>query len=71
MNNTKATTDPTTRNDLLNCLTVNLDQLCLLLNCGKATARQIASKANAAVFEGRRTLYYVPRINKYLELSCV
>lgn len=48
-------------------LTVNADTLAGLLNCGRATAVKIGSDAGAKIQIGRRTLYKVSIIEKYLE----
>ena len=50
---------------------VNLNDLCELLSCGKQTAREIASNANATLYFGRRTLYSVDKVKKYIESECV
>lgn len=48
-------------------LTVNADTLAGLLNCGRATAVKIESDAGAKIQIGRRTLYKVSIIERYLE----
>ena len=48
-------------------VTVNADTLAGLLNCGRATAVKIGSGAGAKIQIGRRTLYKVTIIEKYLE----
>lgn len=48
-------------------LTVNADTLAGMLNCGRATAVKIGSDAGAKIQIGRRTLYKVSIIEKYLE----
>lgn len=48
-------------------LTVNADTLAGMLNCGRATAVKIATDAGAKIQIGRRTLYKVSIIEKYLE----
>lgn len=48
-------------------ITVNADTLAGMLNCGKATAVKIGVNAGARIQIGRRTLYNVSVIKKYLE----
>lgn len=48
-------------------LTVNADTLAGMLNCGRATAIKIGTDAGAKIQIGRRTLYKVSIIEKYLE----
>lgn len=49
-------------------LTVNADTLAGMLNCGRATAVKIGTDAGAKIQIGRRTLYKVSAIEKYLDL---
>lgn len=46
---------------------VNADTLAGMLNCGRATAVKIGTDAGAKIQIGRRTLYKVSIIEKYLE----
>ena len=48
-------------------LTVDIEGLAAMLSCGQATARKIAEDAGARITIGRRVLYYVSKIEKYLE----
>lgn len=48
-------------------LTVNADTLAGMLNCGRATAVKIGTDAGARICIGRRTLYKVSLIERYLE----
>lgn len=48
-------------------LTVNTETLAGMLNCGRATAVKIGTDAGAKIQIGRRTLYKVSIIEKYLE----
>lgn len=48
-------------------LTVNAETLAGMLNCGRATAVKIGNDAGAKIQIGRRTLYKVSIIEKYLE----
>ena len=48
-------------------LTVNADTLAGMLNCGRSTAVRIGTDAGAKIQIGRRTLYKVSIIEKYLE----
>lgn len=49
-------------------LTVNVDTLAGMLNCGRATAVKIGTDAGAKIQIGRRTLYKVSAVEKYLDL---
>ncbi len=48
-------------------LAVDIDGLAALLSCGQATARKIAVDAGARIIIGRRVLYSVKKVEKYLE----
>lgn len=48
-------------------LTVNVDTLAGMLDCGRATAAKIGSDAGARVQVGRRVLYKVTVVEKYLD----
>ena len=48
-------------------LTVNIEELAGMLSCGLATARKIGEDAQARVTVGRRVLYSVSKIQKYLD----
>lgn len=48
-------------------LTVNAETLAGMLDCGRATAVKIGTDAGAKIQIGRRTLYKVSIVNKYLE----
>ncbi len=48
-------------------LTVNTDTLAAMLNCGRATAVKIGTDAGAKIQIGRRTLYKVSIVEKYLD----
>lgn len=48
-------------------LTVDIEKLSAMLSCGNTTARKIGEQAGARVVIGRRVLYYVERVKKYLE----
>lgn len=47
-------------------IAVNIDTLQGMLDCGKATARQIGTAAGARVQIGKRVLYSVDKVNAYL-----
>lgn len=53
-------------NNTENPITVTIDQLQKMLNCGYYTAKRIGEKAKARVYSGRRTLYNVEKIKEYL-----
>lgn len=46
------------------CVTIN--ELCSLLSCGKKTANEIAEKANARIYIGKRVLFSVDKIRQYI-----
>ncbi len=48
-------------------LTVSAETLAGMMNCGRATAVKIGTDAGARIQIGRRTLYKVSIIEKYLE----
>ena len=54
-------------NDTKNNLTVNAETLAGMLDCGRATAVKIGIDAGARIQIGRRTLYKVSMVEKYLE----
>lgn len=48
-------------------LAVDIDKLAAMLSCGQASARKIGEDAGARVMVGRRVLYSVSKVSKYLE----
>lgn len=48
-------------------LTVDAETLAGMLNCGRATAAKIGNDAGARIQIGRRVLYKVSRVERYLE----
>lgn len=48
-------------------LAVDIEKLSAMLSCGQASARKIGEDAGARVEIGRRVLYSVSKISKYLE----
>lgn len=48
-------------------ITVNLEALKAKLGCGNKTARDIAERAGAVYKIGKRVLYHVPKIERYIE----
>lgn len=48
-------------------LAVDIDGLAALLSCGQATVRKIAVDAGARITIGRRVLYSIKKVKKYLE----
>ena len=50
-----------------NPLTVDIEGLAALLSCGQATARKIGEQAEARIWIGRRVLYSVEKVRKYLD----
>lgn len=55
---TRGTTEP---------LTVDIEKLSAMLSCGHATARKIGEQAGARVVLGRRVLYSVEKIRRYID----
>ena len=54
-----------------NGLTVDIEGLMAMLSCGEVTAKKIADYAEARVIVGRRVLYNVDKIKKYLDAMAV
>ena len=48
-------------------LTVNITDLMKILGLGRASAAQIGQEAGAVLHVGRRCLYYLPKIQSYME----
>lgn len=48
-------------------ITVDVEKLAGMLSCGRATARKIGEQAGARITIGRRVLYSVDTVKKYLE----
>lgn len=48
-------------------IAIALPELMAKLGCGRCTAEKIAAAAGAKIKIGRRTLYHVGKIEKYLE----
>ena len=55
------------RNNDEKFLTVSAETLAVMLNCGRATAVKIGTDAGAKIQIGRRTLYKVSIVEKYLD----
>ena len=49
-------------------LAVDIDKLSAMLSCGHATARKIGEQAEARIIVGRRVLYSVEKVQKYIQL---
>ncbi len=47
-------------------ITVDIDSLSAMLSCGHATARKIGEQAEARICIGKRVLYSVDRVKKYI-----
>ena len=55
-----------------NRLTVDIEGLMAMLSCGEVTAKKIADYcAEAKIIVGRRVLYNVDKIKKYLDAMAV
>lgn len=50
-----------------NRLAVDIEGLAAMLSCGYMTARKIAEDAGARLTIGRRVLYSVQKVEKYLD----
>jgi len=48
-------------------ITVDRDGLQALLGCGYKSAHEIAERAGAIIKIGRRVLYHVPKIKRYMD----
>ena len=48
-------------------LAVDIDGLAAILSCGQMTGRKIGEDAGARIVIGRRELYLVKKVEKYLE----
>lgn len=48
-------------------IAVDIDKLSSILSCGHSTARKIGEQAEARIYIGRRVLYSVNKIKKYLD----
>lgn len=48
-------------------IAVDIEKLAAILSCGCATARKIGEQAEARIFIGRRVLYSVNKVQKYLD----
>ncbi|MCC8046138.1 MAG: hypothetical protein LIP12_11690 [Clostridiales bacterium] len=48
-------------------LALDIERLAGMLSCGTATARQIGEDAGARIMVGRRVLYSVNKVKKYLD----
>lgn len=57
----------TNKRKALQPLAVDIESLSAMLCCGHATARKIGEQAGAKVVIGRRVLYSVDRVKKYLD----
>ena len=61
----------TTDYEAKNPLAVDIDGLMAMLSCGAVTAKKIADCAEAKIIIGRRVLYNVDKIKKYLDSIAV
>ena len=48
-------------------LSLDVEKLAAMLSCGQATAKKIGEEAGARIVIGRRVLYSVSKIQKYIE----
>lgn len=49
-------------------LAVDIEKLAAMLSCGQTTAKKIGEEAEAKIVVGRRVLYSVSKVQKYLEM---
>lgn len=54
-----------------NTVTTNTTGLMQVLNCGRSTAVKIGMEAQAKLTVGKRVLWHLPKIYKYLEKTAV
>ena len=50
-----------------NRITVDIEALSAMLSCGRDTAKRIGEDAEARIIIGRRVLYSVSKIEKYID----
>ena len=48
-------------------LSVDVEKLAAMLSCGQATAKKIGEEAGARIVIGRRVLYSISKVEKYIE----
>lgn len=48
-------------------ISVDIEHLAAMLGCGRATARQIGEDAGAKIVIGKRVLFSVSKVEKYIE----
>ena len=48
-------------------ISVDIEHLAAMLECGRATARQIGEDAGAKIVIGKRVLFSVSKVEKYIE----
>lgn len=46
---------------------VDVEKLAAMLSCGQATAKKIGEEAGARIVIGRRVLYSISKVEKYIE----
>lgn len=49
-------------------MAVDINILSAMLSCGHATARKVAEQAEARIVIGRRVLYSVDKVRRYIDL---
>ena len=57
----------TTQREAARLLAVDIVALAAMLSCGQATARKFGEDAGARILIGRRVLYSVDRVQRYLD----
>ena len=58
----------TTQRETNQKIAVDIEGLAAMLSCGTATAKRIAEMSEARIIIGRRVLYSVDKVKKYLEI---
>lgn len=48
-------------------IAVDVETLAAMLSCGEATAKKIGEEAEARIQIGRRVLYSVEKVNRYVQ----
>ncbi len=50
-----------------NRIAVDIEALSAMLSCGRDTAKKIGEDAEARICIGRRVIYSVPKVEKYID----
>ena len=52
-------------------LAVDIEKLAAMLSCGQASAKKIGEDAGARIVIGRRVLYSVSKVSRYLDAIAI